>query len=61
MEKEGSDVLLLGSSSVAKQPGRSPRQPLLQAYRLRQVTSASPACPASTGKLMSRNLAQQHR
>ena len=41
---------LLASFSPSKQPGRSPRQPLLQAYRLRQVASASSACPASTQK-----------
>ena len=37
-----------GTSSLTKQPGRSPRQPLLQAYRLRQVMSASSGCPAGT-------------
>ena len=40
--------LPLGRSSLSKQPGRSPRQPLLQAYRLRQVISASSGCPAGT-------------
>ena len=39
---------LQGSSSISKQPDRSPRQPLLQAYSLRQAPSASSACPAST-------------
>ena len=40
----------LVSSSTSVQPGRSPAQPSLQANRLRQINSASSACPASTQK-----------
>ena len=43
-------LLQEGRSSISKQPACSPRQPLLQAYRPRQVTSSCSARSASTVK-----------